>query len=109
MKRLIMVPLALMLAMVAFEGWLRATTGYRPLPSFIPKPGVGFVFDPASAPGLVNSMGFIDKERNPSAPTGERVLLLGDSFVSGTTLALRLEEQLAKALGRPKWNKAFEG
>jgi len=101
MKRLLMIPLVLLLAILGVEGWLRATSDYRPQPSYMLKPGVGFVFDPASAPGQINGMGFIDKERAPAAPAGERVLLLGDSFVSGTSLALRLEEQLSKTLGKP--------
>ncbi len=98
---LLILSLACLLALAGLEAGLRLTTDYKPQPAYVLRPGLGFVFDPASAPDRVNAMGFIDRERDPAGQAGERVLLLGDSFVSGTSLAARLEERLAKDLGKP--------
>ena len=92
---------AAVLLLGAVEGVLRLTSNYSSSPGYVFRPEAGFVFDPATAPNRVNSMGFIDKQRDPGASDRPRVLLLGDSFVAGTTLASHLETRLGQALGEP--------
>jgi len=93
--------LAVFLAAGCLEGVVRVTSSYQHSPAYKLKPGVGFLYDPASSPGRVNSMMFLDRERDPAKTGAARVLLLGDSFVSGTTLAAHLERELSKTLGKP--------
>ncbi|WP_428568642.1 MAG: hypothetical protein ACP59X_09770 [Solidesulfovibrio sp. DCME] len=89
-------PIVLLLILVigVSELYLRMTSKYFAPLVYTFNKKVGFVYDHAASPGIVNDFGFVDKNRTPSDKHRKRVILVGDSFVSGTTLASQLEEDL---------------
>ncbi|KHK00651.1 alginate O-acetyltransferase AlgX-related protein [Desulfovibrio sp. TomC] len=87
----------LLLALLGLGGelWLRLTSAYVSPPQWTFNDAVGIAYKPQSRPPVVNSFGCIDQERTLAKPQGvRRVLLLGDSFVSGRPIAGFLEKAL---------------
>lgn len=82
---------------LGFETYIRLTTDYVHSPKWNFHETVGLGYVPQTVPPTVNSFGCIDKERAIAKPQGlTRVLLLGDSFVSGRLITGFLEEALHK-------------
>lgn len=91
----------LLLALVAFvapllaiEAYLRFTTEYIKPYEYIFNKDVGFVYDHNATPDRVNKLGFVDKARDMASDNRRRILVVGDSFVSGTSLASRIESEM---------------
>lgn len=97
-KNLIKILVAALITLIAspsmIEVYLRATSTFVPPISYIFDKNVGFVFDHKLSPGTVNSFGFVDKARNPGDTSKTRIIIVGDSFVSGTSLASNIEKEL---------------
>lgn len=93
--RLALLLLALALAVLGGELWLRLAGDYVAGPRWTFNDAVGIGYMPQTTPPVVNSFGCIDQERSLAKPQGVlRVLLLGDSFVSGRPIAGFLEKAL---------------
>ncbi len=90
--------LVLLLLIGTYELYLRLTSGYFTPLIYTFKDNIGFVYDHFAAPNVVNAFGFVDKDRNPNINDRKRVLIVGDSFVSGTSLAEQIERNLNKAI-----------
>ena len=95
MRKFFVVALITLIATpLAFEIYLRATSTYVPPISYVFDKNVGFVFDHNRSPDIVNSFGFVDKYRDPKDTSKTRIIIVGDSFVSGTSLASNIEKML---------------
>lgn len=84
----------LSLFLYGYEHYTRSTTTYVPPVRFRVDAPTGIRFDPDSASTLINSLGFDDHARDPAATGKRRILLVGDSFVSGSVLIGMLENAL---------------
>jgi hypothetical protein len=71
---------------LVIEIYLRATSNYI-------SP-INCIFDHTGSPGFVNNLGFVDRSRNPEDTSRTRIIIVGDSFVSGTSLAPNIEKLL---------------
>ncbi|WP_144005086.1 hypothetical protein [Solidesulfovibrio fructosivorans] len=83
---------------LAFELYLHLTSNYEDPIGYVFHAKVGFLYDHKTCPDKVNSFGFVDKPRDVSGNKKKKILLVGDSFVSGTSLARHLEDDLNKSV-----------
>ncbi|UJX39203.1 hypothetical protein K9F62_10695 [Desulfovibrio sp. JY] len=79
---------------VAFEVYIRLTSKYETPINYAFHEKIGFLYDHKTCPEKVNEFGFVDKHRDIAGGAKKRILLVGDSFVSGTSLARDIEDAL---------------
>lgn len=90
----VLLGVCLALSLYGYERYTRSTTTYVPPVRTLVDPKAGILFDHKSTPKIINPLGFDDKARDPSAAGKRRILLVGDSFVSGSPLIGMLETDL---------------